>query len=86
MGIWQLGGVGQSTPAMQHTIAKNAAGMARAYVKKRSKGSKKKATAVRRVKKAAAGVRKARSVAKRLVKGSAAAKAYMKKIRNMRKK
>jgi len=85
MSIIQIGGLGQATPAMQHTIKKNAVGMARAWTKKRSKGSKKKARAVKTVRKVAGAVRKAKKTAKRLVKGSAAAKAYMKKIRNMRK-
>jgi len=79
-----LGGMGQMTPAMQNTIRKNALGTARASGRKVGRSRKKKSAAPRAKK--AAGRSKVGKAAKRLVKGSAAAKAYMKKIRNMRKK
>jgi Tfp pilus assembly major pilin PilA len=78
-----LGGMGQMTPAMQNTIRKNAVGTARASGRKVRRNRKKKSAAPRARKAKSA---KKNGMAKRLVKGSAAAKAYMKKIRNMRKK
>jgi len=82
MSIFSIGGVGQMTPAMQNTVRKAAAGTARAYVRKKARKSKK----VRRVAKAVRKVKRVAKSAKKLVKGSAAAKAYMAKIRKMRKK
>lgn len=87
MAIPLMQGVGQMTPAQQHTVRK-ALGTARASGRKvrrsRKAGGKKKRAA------AAAPRRKKRAAAKggkpRLVKGSAAAKAYMAKIRKMRKR
>ena len=83
MAIVSIGGMGQMTPTQQNTIRRAAGGTARASGPKRSRGRKKKAAAPRARK--ASGKRKS-SLAKRLVKGSAAAKAYMAKIRKMRKK
>lgn len=80
-------GVGQMTPAQQHTLRK-ALGTARASTrgtrKRRAGGKKKRARAAAPRKRRAKAAK--RGGKKRLVKGSAAAKAYMAKIRKMRKK
>ena len=87
MPLLTLQGVGQMSPAQQHTLRKALGGTARASGRKRSKGSKKrstKSTVKRRSRSASSGSRgRGRKVLK---KGSAAAKAYMAKIRKMRKR
>jgi len=79
-------GVGQMTPTQQHTLRK-ALGTARASgtgKRRRKARTKKKRAGAAAPKKRRA--KAARGGKKRLVKGSAAAKAYMAKIRKMRKK
>ena len=79
-------GTGQMTPAQQTTLRK-------AQPSRNGGGKRPKKTTAKTKKKAAgkkaAGVARAavkRAVGQRLVKGSAAAKAYMAKIRKLRKK
>jgi len=78
-----IGGIGQMSPAQVNTIRNvSGNGTARARPKKRSSGRKKNGAAKRAKKASGRGMKRA----KKLVKGSAAAKAYMAKIRKMRKK
>lgn len=84
MALIPMQGVGQMTPAQQNTIRKAAGGTARASARKR-KRSKKAGSVKRAVKRAVKRVAKSAG-RKALKKGSAAAKAYMAKLRKMRKK
>ncbi len=72
----------QGTPSMQLIASKGA----KAVGKKRRAKRKKAKAAPKSKRRAAVAGAKRRSSKKRLVKGSAAARAYMAKIRKMRKK
>lgn len=76
-------GIGQMTPAQQTVIrkAQGSNGGSRS-MKRRTKKAKSTSTGKRKAKRAASGGKKQN----KFVKGSAAAKAYMAKIRKMRKK
>lgn len=78
LGLAGIGGIGQMTPAQQSTWSK-VRGAVSGKKKRRSTGKKKAA--------GASGGKKRRRKSKggKLKKGSAAAKAYMAKIRKMRK-
>lgn len=78
LGTWGIGGIGQMTSAAQSTFSK-ARGMSNGTKKRRSKTKKKAASAGGKKR------RRKSSTKGKLKKGSAAAKAYMAKIRKMRK-
>lgn len=80
LGLMGIGGISQMTPAAASVLSR-VRGMSNGTKKRRRKSSAAKSTTKRRKKKAA----RARKGSK-LKKGSAAAKAYMAKIRKMRKK
>jgi len=81
LGLMGITGVSQMTPAATNVLARNArsGGTMNGGRKRKRSGSKKKAAGAKRKRKRG-GKTKAR-----LVKGSKAAKAYMAKIRKMRK-
>lgn len=81
LGMTGITGIGQMTPAAQQVLAKAGGAMrgTRGNGKRRRNGSKKKAAGAKRAKKRAGGK------AAKFVKGSKAAKAWMAKIRKMRK-
>lgn len=81
LGTWGIGGVSQMTSAAQSTLGRAArTGQSRMMGSAKRKRGKKKAAA------SGAGKRRRKSKKKgKLKKGSAAAKAYMAKIRKMRK-
>lgn len=85
LGLMGIGGVSQMTPAMQSLLARQGGGRAvrgNGTRKRKRNGTKKKATGAKRARKAKSGGKGRKA---KFVKGSAAAKAWMAKIRKMRK-
>jgi len=81
LGLMGITGVTQMTPAATNVLQRAGRGSMSGGTRKRKRsGSKKKAAGAKRKRKRSGGKTKAR-----LVKGSKAAKAYMAKIRRMRK-